>query len=61
MILKKTNKTVNFIKYIKDRVDYNFRYAMDSSRLLSLSWRSNFSLSRGLDNTIDWYRKNEKW
>ena len=61
IILKKMGKTSSSIKYVKDRADHDFRYAMDSSKLLSLGWKDSFSLSRGLDNTIDWYRKNEKW
>ena len=48
---------------VTDRAGYDLRYAIDSSALRDeLGWtpeRTDFT--KGLGDTIDWYRDNEWW
>jgi dTDP-glucose 4,6-dehydratase len=61
-ILNRLNKPDSLIKYVKDRPGHDRRYAMDFSKIASEGGFSpEYDLSTGLDLTIDWYIKNEKW
>ena len=52
----------NMIEYVKDRPGHDRRYAVDTSRITAeLGWRPHVEFSRGLDETIDWYRSNKAW
>ena len=62
MILKKLNKPVSLIKYIKDRPGHDRRYAMDFTRIKEkLGFNPAVDINQGLDQTIKWYIDNEKW
>ena len=44
------------IKYVKDRLGHDKRYAIDCSKLRNdLDWAPKYSFSTGIDKTIDWY------
>ena len=61
-ILKKMGKDENYIEFVKDRLGHDRRYAIDWSKIKTeLSWEPKFDLDKGLDLTIDWYKKNEDW
>ncbi len=48
------------IQYVKDRLGHDRRYAIDSSKITSeLGWRPQVAFADGLEDTIDWYRRNE--
>jgi len=50
------------IKFIKDRPGHDFRYALDSKKILKkLKWKSKVNLKKGLENTFNWYFKNMKY
>ena len=50
------------IKFVKDRPGHDFRYALDSKKVLNkLKWKSRVNLKKGLENTFDWYLKNMKY
>jgi len=50
------------ISYVKDRAGHDFRYAIDSSKLMTkLGWRPSLQFEEGLSKTIDWYLKNDDW
>ena len=52
------NKTK--IKYVKDRPGHDFRYALNSKKIrLKLKWRPEIKFDEGLENTVEWYLKNE--
>ncbi len=52
------NKTK--IKYVKDRPGHDFRYALNSKKIrLKLKWRPKIKFDEGLENTVEWYLKNE--
>ena len=55
------NKKVK-IKFVKDRPGHDFRYALDSKKILKkLKWKSKINLKKGLENTFNWYFQNMKY
>lgn len=62
LILKKLNKPVSQIKYVKDRPGHDRRYAIDSSKIMNeLGWKPKYDFEKGIDKTINWYIENENW
>ncbi len=50
------------ISYVKDRPGHDFRYAIDASKIKNeLGWKPSVNFEQGLEKTIDWYLKNQKW
>ncbi|PGC29416.1 dTDP-glucose 4,6-dehydratase [Bacillus pseudomycoides] len=61
-ILEKLGKSKSMISFVPDRLGHDWRYAIDSSKLqVELGWKPIYSFIEGLEDTIDWYRKNEQW
>jgi dTDP-glucose 4,6-dehydratase len=62
LVLKMLNKDESLIRYVEDRPGHDRRYAIDSSKLESeLNWRPQVSFEDGLQDTIEWYRRNSAW
>lgn len=68
MITKNFNKTStafnynNLIKFVKDRLSHDKRYAINFSKAKSkLNFSPKFSFNRSLDDTIHHYIKNQKF
>lgn len=52
------NTDIDFTKaidFVEDRKGHDFRYAIDSRKLMTLGWRPSMSLELGLLKTIKWY------
>lgn len=50
------------IKFIKDRAGHDRRYAIDATKIENeLNWKPSITFEKGLEETIDWYLKNEEW
>ena len=50
------------IKFVKDRPGHDFRYALDSKKILrNLKWKPKIKFEVGLRNTIIWYLKNQNF
>ncbi len=50
------------ITFVKDRAGHDLRYAIDSGKLQKeLGWSPSLQFEEGLEKTVDWYLKNEKW
>ena len=50
------------IIFVKDRPGHDFRYALDSSKILKkLRWKTKKSLHEGLSQTFDWYINNKSF
>ncbi len=50
------------IKFVKDRPGHDFRYALNSKKVLKkLKWKSKVNLKKGLENTFNWYFQNMKY
>ena len=70
MILELMNKPRDGYDHVNDRPGHDMRYAMDSSKLRrQLGWVPRYTdratdsngMSRGLQETIDWYASNPDW
>ena len=50
------------ISFVKDRPGHDFRYALDSKKILKkLKWKPKISFETGLRKTIIWYLNNKKF
>ena len=55
-------KYEDLIAYVADRPGHDFRYAIDTSKILDeLGWLPKVSFTSGIDKTIRWYLENEAW
>lgn len=62
MQLASKEKTYPLIKHVKDRPGHDFRYALDAIRVKAeLGFEPNYSLLKGLQETILWYMQNSNW
>jgi dTDP-glucose 4,6-dehydratase len=61
-ILSIMNKSEDLIEFVNDRPGHDFRYSLDSSKIRKeLKWKIKFSFEDRLEQTIEWYNKNESW
>ena len=52
----------SLITYVKDRAGHDRRYAIDSAKLMrELGWKPTLQTQEGMEKTVAWYLKNEKW
>ena len=51
----------DLIEFVEDRPGHDIRYSLDSTKIRELGWRPTYSFKDGLNETIDWYLKNEWW
>jgi dTDP-glucose 4,6-dehydratase len=66
MILELMGKPRDWYDHVNDRPGHDMRYAMDSAKIRAeLGWQPQFTdnngMSRGLQQTIEWYDKNRDW
>lgn len=50
----------DLLNFVVDRPGHDFRYSMDSSKLIALGWSPKFKFKDGLEHTCTWY-KNNQW
>jgi len=60
-ITSSLRKSSGLIKYVKDRLAHDRRYALDSSKLKKLGWEPGYNFSAALKKTVIWYRGNKTW
>ena len=49
------------IKYVKDRLGHDKRYAIDPTKIeTELGWKPEYTFDTGIVKTIDWYKDNEE-
>ncbi len=52
----------DLITFVKDRPGHDFRYAIDSSKIMAeLGWQPQMAVAEGLVATVKWYLTNEAW
>lgn len=62
MILDILGEDEDRIEFVEDRKGHDRRYAVDWSKIHDeLGWSPSVTLEEGLEQTIDWYQKNEWW
>jgi dTDP-glucose 4,6-dehydratase len=61
-ILKLLNKPESLIKYVKDRLGHDRRYAIDASKIKrDLDWEPKYTFVKGMSETVTWYIENTQW
>ncbi len=62
LILKTLGKPESLIRYVKDRPGHDRRYAIDPAKTAcELNWRAQTQFAQGLEQTIQWYLRNQPW
>lgn len=62
LLLKTLNRPDSLIKFVKDRLGHDRRYAISASKIeKELGWKPSMTFETGLSKTIDWYLHNERW
>ena len=61
-ILQTLNKSEDLIKYVKDRLGHDRRYAIDAGKIeRDLGWTPQINFIEGMADTISWYQNNQDW
>lgn len=61
-VLDQLNKPHSLLKFVKDRLGHDRRYAIDPTLVENeLGWRPRETWESGLEKTIAWYRENPEW
>lgn len=61
LILKTLGKDERMISYVKDRPGHDRRYALDSTKVKKLGWKSQYRFKEAMEKTIKWYQDNKWW
>lgn len=62
LIVDKLNVSRELITYVDDRLGHDKRYAIDPTKLeKELGWVPEYTFDTGIEETIEWYQKNENW
>jgi dTDP-glucose 4,6-dehydratase len=62
LVLKQLGKSEALIEYVKDRPGHDRRYAINSSKIKKeLGWEAEHSFEDAMEDTINWFKENEKW
>ena len=62
LILQNLNKSESLIKFVKDRLGHDRRYAIDSTKIQNeLGWKPKYTFETGIAETIKWYLDNREW
>ena len=60
-ILSLLGKPESLLEYVPDRAGHDRRYALDTSKLQALGWRSRHTFDQALELTVRWFVDNEAW
>lgn len=60
-LLDLLGKPHSLITFVPDRAGHDRRYALDTSKLQALGWRSRHSFDQALEATVRWFVANEAW
>lgn len=59
---REEGESEQLITFVGDRAGHDFRYAIDSSKLMkTLGWSPSVTFEQGLEKTVDWYLNNQEW
>ena len=59
VVVKNIKNEDNYLDYgifVKDRDFNDFRYSVNSDKLINLGWSRKIDFEEGLNNTINWYK-----
>ena len=57
----KRNSFSDYIKFVYDRPGHDKRYAINASKIKKLGWKPKVKFEKGIEETINWYLRNESW
>ena len=60
-ILKVLGKSEKLIEFVKDRPGHDYRYALDSTKIIKLGWKPKIRFKEGIAETTSWNIKNQRW
>ena len=61
-LLRAMSKPDSLLSYVRDRPGHDRRYALRTEKAQAeLGWKPEVPFDEGLQQTIDWYRKNSEW
>lgn len=60
-LLELLGKDESMVEYVEERLGHDFRYALDSTKISQLGWKSEHSFDEWLEKTVEWYKENEWW
>jgi dTDP-glucose 4,6-dehydratase len=49
------------ITHVPDRPGHDFRYALDCTKIRAFGFAPETDMETGLEETVEWYRKNPEW
>lgn len=59
---REQGESEKLITYVKDRAGHDMRYAIDATKIKNeLGWEPSITFEVGLEQTVEWYLKNEDW
>ena len=62
LILEAMGKDESSIKYVKDRLGHDRRYAISNKKITAeLGWEPSITFEEGIKLTINWYLNNQEW
>jgi dTDP-glucose 4,6-dehydratase len=62
MILSKMGKNDLSIEYVQDRLGHDLRYSVSIEKIArELGYQPLVKFDEGIEETIEWYKKNEQW
>jgi dTDP-D-glucose 4,6-dehydratase/intein/homing endonuclease len=60
-LLDLLGKPHSLLQFVPDRAGHDRRYALDTSKLQALGWRSRHSFDQALELTVRWFVEHEDW
>ncbi|CAI8751180.1 dTDP-glucose 4,6-dehydratase [Bacillus sp. IT-79MI2] len=61
-IIEQLGKSKEQIIFVKDRLGHDWRYAIDAEKIKKeLGWKPVYTFETGLQEIIQWYKRNETW
>ena len=61
LIISRLHKDESLIKYVKDRLCHDKRYAIDNTKIRTLGWQPSYNFKQGMEETIQWYLDHQTW
>ncbi|BDZ70531.1 dTDP-glucose 4,6-dehydratase [Methanobacterium petrolearium] len=58
LILDILGKPESLVTFVEDRLGHDRRYSLDSSKIMKLGWRPEFSFEKAMLETVEWYKTN---
>ena len=61
-VLRLLGKPEDRIRFVKDRLGHDRRYAIDASKIeRDLGWRPLYTFEQGIEETVAWYLAHRSW